>query len=100
MLLNIIDGSDRTDHFDRIISIQVIEICWLIIYLPGLREVARQLRFFVSQRKTNGLESIAKRVEKVQDLAKRAEKPDKSGASYKAWEDFGYHSNRSLRKQM
>ncbi len=60
----------------------------------------RQLRFYVSQRKTSGLESAAKKAEKVQDLAKRAEEPDKSGAPYKAWKDFGYHPNRSLRKQM
>ena len=44
---------------------------------------------------------MTKRVEKVQDLwPNEAGQPDKSGASYKAWEDFGYHPNRSLRKQM
>ena len=37
----------------------------------------------------NGLESAAKRAEKVQDLAKKAEESDKSGAPYKAWKDFG-----------
>ncbi len=31
------------------------------------------------------------------DLTK-PEEPDKSGAPYKAWEDFGYHPNGSLRK--
>ncbi len=31
MLSNIIDGSDGTDHFDGVISIQVIEICQLIL---------------------------------------------------------------------
>ena len=36
MLSNIIDRSDRTDHFDRIIPIQVIEICWLIL-LPSFK---------------------------------------------------------------
>ncbi len=46
------------------------------------------------------LEPAAKKAEKVQDLAKRAEESDKSGAPYKAWEDFGYHPNGSLRKQM
>ena len=44
----------------------------------------RQLRFFVSQKKTNSLESTAKRAEKVQDLAKIAKESDKSDASYKA----------------
>ena len=33
MLLNIIDGSDGTDHFDGIIPIQVIEICQQFILL-------------------------------------------------------------------
>ena len=32
----------------------------------------------------NGLESTAKRAEKVQDLAKSAEESDKNGAPYKA----------------
>ncbi len=49
-----------------------------------LKRGCEVLRFFVSQRKTNSLESAAKRAEKVQNLAKRTEKPDKSDASYKA----------------
>ena len=72
----------------------------LYYYSSGLKKVVRQLRFYVSQRKTSGLESAAKRAEKVQDLAQEAEEPDKSGAPYKAWEDFEYHPNGSLRKQM
>ena len=34
------------------------------------------LRFYISQRKTSGLESTEKRPKKVQDLAKDAEEPD------------------------
>ena len=35
MLSNTIDGSDRTDYFDRIIPNQVIGICQHKFYLPG-----------------------------------------------------------------
>ncbi len=33
MLSNIIDGSDRTDHFNRIIPKRIIEICRQLILL-------------------------------------------------------------------
>ena len=33
-------------------------------------------------------------------MPNEAEGIDKSGASYKAWKDFGYHPNGSLRKQI
>ena len=60
MLLNIIDGSDGTDHFDEIIPIQVIETCRQIIPTSlAFRKGCETLRFYVSQRKTSGLESAA-----------------------------------------
>jgi len=40
------------------------------------KEGCETLRFYISQRKISGLESVTKRVEKVQDLAKDAEEPD------------------------
>ena len=53
-------------------------------------------------KRTNGLESAARNTEKVRTLRPNEVRGnlDKSGAPYKAWEDFGYHLNRSLRKQM
>ncbi len=60
MLSNIIDGSDGTDHFDGIIPIQVIETCRQIIPTSlAFRKGCETLRFYVSQRKTSGLESAA-----------------------------------------
>ncbi len=60
MLSNTIDGFDGTDHFDGIIPIQVIEICRQIIPTSlAFRKGCETLRFLVSQRKTNGLESAA-----------------------------------------
>jgi len=34
MLSNIIDRSDRTDHFDRVIPKRVIKVCQYKYYLP------------------------------------------------------------------
>jgi len=39
MLSNIIDGSDRTDHFDRIIPKRIITICRQYILFAKLPEV-------------------------------------------------------------
>ena len=53
-------------------------------------------------KRTNGLESATRNAEKVRTLRPNevGGSLDKSGAPYKAKEDFGYHPNRSLRKQI
>ena len=75
MLSNIIDRSDRTDHFDRIIPIQVIEICrQFILLFAWPKRGYEALRFLVSQRKTTSLESVTQVVPK-KSRPKRLTKP-------------------------